>query len=88
MYIFMSFYDKKVYFFHNECADSSKPHWELKLFWWNLVYQNTYSFNFTNILDTETTVWKTQSETKVGLLWFFVKSKLAQSATFNPCHAE
>ena len=41
---FMSFYDKKVYFFHNECADSSKPHSELKLFWWYLVYQNTYSF--------------------------------------------
>ena len=44
MYIFMCFYDKKVYFFHNECADSLKPHWELKLFSWNLVYQNTYSF--------------------------------------------
>ena len=25
MCIFMCFYDKKVYFFHNEYADSSKP---------------------------------------------------------------
>ena len=43
MYIFMYFYDTKVYIFHNERADSSKPRWELKLFSWNLVYQNTYS---------------------------------------------
>ena len=43
MCIFMCLYDKKVYFFHNECAASSKPHWELNLFSWNLVYQNTYS---------------------------------------------
>ena len=43
MYIFMGFfYDKKVYFFHSECADSSKPLWKLKLILWNLVYQNTY----------------------------------------------
>ena len=26
MCIFLCFYDKKVYFFHNECVDSSKPH--------------------------------------------------------------
>ena len=39
----MYFYDKNAYFFHNECADSSEPHWEHKLFLWNLEYQNTYS---------------------------------------------
>ena len=35
--------DKILYFYHNECADSSEPQWELKLFSWNLEYQNTYS---------------------------------------------
>ena len=39
----MYFYDKHVYFFHNECADSAEPQREHKLFSWNLVYQNTYS---------------------------------------------
>ena len=29
-----------------------------------------------------------QTETKVGLLWFLSYQKLAQSATFNPSHAE
>ena len=42
----MCFYDKQVYFFYNECADSSKSHWELKLFSWKLVYQNTFSIYF------------------------------------------
>ena len=36
MCIYMRFYDKKVHFFHNDCADSSKPHWELKIIFMKL----------------------------------------------------
>ena len=71
MCIFMCFYNKKVYFFHNESADSSKPHWEIKLFSWNLVYQNSLIlFNFTNIINIEITVWKTQIKQKWGFCDF------------------
>ena len=34
----MYFYDNHVFFFHNECADSSELQWEHKLFSWNLEY--------------------------------------------------
>ena len=36
----MYFYDKHVYFFYNECADSSEPQWEYKLFLWNSVSEH------------------------------------------------
>ena len=41
MCIFYVFYGKKAYFFHNECADSTKPLCERKLFSCDQVYQNT-----------------------------------------------
>ena len=42
-FVYLYFYDKHAYFFHSECADSSEPQWEHKLFLWNFEYQNTYS---------------------------------------------
>ena len=35
----MYFYDKHVYFFHNEHADSSESQWEHKLISWNIRAQ-------------------------------------------------
>ena len=37
------FYDKHVHFFYDECADSSEPQWDHKLFSWNLEYRNNNS---------------------------------------------
>ena len=43
-------------------------------------------FNLTNIINIETTVWKTQFRNKSGASVIFVISKLAQSAAFNSSH--
>ena len=57
MCVFMCFYDKNVYIFHNECADSSKPHWEIKLFSWNSISEHLfYLILRTSYINIETTV--------------------------------
>ena len=84
MCIYMCFYDKKVYFFHNECADSSKPHLELKLFSSNLVYHNTntYSILFYEHYKYRNNSLENSVRNKSGLLWFLsYQNKL--SATFK-----
>ena len=43
-------------------------------------------FNLTNIINIETTVWKTQFRNKSGASVIFVISKLAQSTAFNSSH--